>query len=150
MTKCGKTALLSCMCRWSAGARSIITVTDTLRTEPGWERQSGWPAIWSPGEQPSPLLTCTTETAWLMRMGRSTLLCVIFSLPICCDLSDSEAAVACNPSLPLCSVSRMCRWGSITSRGDQKGKLLILQCQHNILWQDYPHPLTVQRQTTTC
>lgn len=74
-----------------------------------------------------------------------------FLLPICCDLSDREAAVACNPSPPFCSASRMCRWGSITSRGDQKGKLLILQLQHNFLWQDYPPALnSTERETTTC
>lgn len=49
-------------------------------------------------------------------------------------------------SLFFCSVSRMCQWASITSRGDQKGKLLTLQLQHSFLWQDYAHPIKLQRQ----
>lgn len=133
--KCNTMTRFLWLSRWSVGAaRIIITAPDTLWTERRWEPPSGWLATLSPGEPPSRLPTCTTETAWLMTMGRSTQLYVISFDTCWCGFSWRESsASACNPSLSPCSVSRMCRWGSLTSRGDQKGKLLILQLWHNFL-----------------
>lgn len=64
----------------------------------------------------------------------NTAVCHFFFLPICCDITNPIAAEACNLShlffpLPL-DPSRMCQWDSFTSRGDQKGKLFILEPCH--------------------
>lgn len=40
--------------------------------EPRWGRLSAWHSTLSPGEQLNHLLTSTIETAWPMRMARST------------------------------------------------------------------------------
>lgn len=140
------------MCRWSVGAHSITTVPDTLWMEQRWGHPWGWPAIWSRGEQPSPLPTCTTETAWLMRMGGSTLLYVIFFLPhICCDLDDGEVRLQLVTPLSALPVSLGCADGAVSlSEKIRKASCSFFQLQHNFLWQDYPHPLTVLRQATRC
>lgn len=102
----GKPPPSSCLSRWSVEARSIITVPDTLWMEQRWEHLSEWPAIWSPGEQPSLSPTCTTETAWLMRTGRSTPLCVIFFCPYAVILLIRWQLEVCNlPHLFFLSLS---------------------------------------------
>lgn len=53
---------------------NITTDPDTPWMERRWELQWGWPDTWSPGVPPNPLPTFTIETAWPMRMARSTLL----------------------------------------------------------------------------
>lgn len=46
-----------------------------------WGHLSGWPATWSPGAPPNPLLTFTIETAWARTMARSTPLWVQSTVP---------------------------------------------------------------------
>lgn len=116
------------MFRLSIGAHSIITDPDTHSTGQRWEPPSGWPATWSHGEQPSPLPTCTTGTAWLTRMARSAQLCV-FDIFLCYwvifVLRTGPHLLLLPLALSSCPGFRMCQWDSITSREDQKGKLII-------------------------